>query len=67
MIIGVGGVDSAERAYSMITAGASLVEAYTGLVFQGPGFCRSVNLGLIKKLDQDGLKNISQAVGIANK
>lgn len=65
-IIGVGGVDSAQKAYGFIKAGASLVQAYTGLVYQGPGFCRDVNLGLLKLLDRDGLRHISEAVGVDN-
>lgn len=66
VIIGVGGIDSSVKAYSMIKAGASLIQAYTGLIYQGPGFCRRINLGLLKNLDRDGLGHISEAVGLDN-
>ncbi len=63
-LIGVGGVNSAERAYELIQAGASLVQLYTGLVYEGPGLVKRINQGLVEMLKRDGLTNISQAVGI---
>lgn len=47
-IIGVGGIDSAEAAKEKIAAGASLVQIYSGFVYQGPGLVKSINLGLAK-------------------
>ena len=63
-IIGCGGIDSAQAAYEMIKAGASLVELYTGFVYRGPSVCRNINLGLLKLLDKDGIKHIKDAVGV---
>jgi len=63
IIIGVGGVFTAEDAYKKIKAGASLVELITGMIFEGPQVVSDINLGLVKLLQKDGYKNISEAVG----
>lgn len=62
-IIGVGGVDSPESAWMKITAGASLIGVYTGLVYQGPGLIKRIKQGLIEKLDAHGLAHIRDAIG----
>jgi len=62
-IVGVGGVDSAERAYEKIRAGASLVELYTGFVYGGPGTAGRINRGLAALLDRDGFDSIEGAIG----
>jgi len=62
-IIGVGGIASAEAAYAKIRAGASLVQLYTGLVYEGPGVVRQIKKGLVQRLQQDGFTNIREAVG----
>jgi len=62
-IIGVGGVARAEDAYAKIRAGASLVQLYSALVFEGPGLVRRIKDGLAALLERDGFKNITQAVG----
>jgi dihydroorotate dehydrogenase len=62
-IIGVGGVDSPEAAYRKIRAGASLVEIYTGLVFEGPGLVRRINRGLVRLLQRDRFATLADAVG----
>jgi dihydroorotate dehydrogenase len=62
-IIGVGGVFSAEDAYRLICAGASLVELYTGLVYEGPGIVQRIKLGLLELLQRDGFDSIADAVG----
>ncbi|MEA5598378.1 quinone-dependent dihydroorotate dehydrogenase [Rivularia sp. UHCC 0363] len=64
-IIGVGGIFTAEDAWDKITAGASLVQVYTGWVYEGPGMIRRILQGLLGKLSENGLTNISQAVGLA--
>ncbi|WP_022835273.1 quinone-dependent dihydroorotate dehydrogenase [Salisaeta longa] len=64
-IIGVGGVDSAAAAYDKIAAGASLVQCYTGLVYQGPGLIKSIKEGLVEHLKRDGFASIQDAVGHA--
>jgi dihydroorotate dehydrogenase len=64
-IVGVGGVFGAEDAYRFICAGASLVELYTGLVYEGPGLVRRIKQGLLELLQRDGLSSITEAVGSA--
>ncbi|NGQ95189.1 quinone-dependent dihydroorotate dehydrogenase [Brevibacillus sp. SYP-B805] len=63
-IIGVGGIFSGEDAYRKIRAGASLVQVYTGLVYQGPGIARQINKQLLRLLERDGFTHIKQAVGV---
>jgi len=62
-LISVGGIDSAEEAYARIRAGASLVQLYTALVYEGPGLARQINAGLVALLDRDGFASIAEAVG----
>ena len=62
-IIGVGGVDSAEAAYEKIRAGASLVQVYTGLVYEGPGLVRRINEGLIRLFEENGHASVKDALG----
>ena len=62
-IIGVGGIFTAEDAWEKITAGASLIQVYTGWVYEGPGMVKKILQGLVKKLDENGLGSIREAVG----
>lgn len=62
-IIGVGGIFSAEDAYTKIKLGASLVELITGMIFEGPQLIGEINRGLVSLLEKDGYKNISEAIG----
>ncbi|MBD2483254.1 quinone-dependent dihydroorotate dehydrogenase [Planktothrix sp. FACHB-1365] len=62
-IIGVGGIFTADDAWEKITAGACLIQVYTGWVYEGPGMVKRILEGLLQKLDQYGLKSISEAVG----
>ncbi len=62
-IVGVGGISDAEGAYEKIRAGASIVQLYTGLVFEGPAIARDINQGLVALLDRDGFDSIEDAVG----
>lgn len=64
MIIGGGGVFSAEDAYAKIKFGANLVELVTGLIVNGPQVVAEINDGLVKLLEQDGYEHISQAIGV---
>jgi dihydroorotate dehydrogenase len=64
-IVGAGGISSAADAYEKICAGASLVQVYTGLVFEGPGLVRLILEGLPALLKRDGFSRISDAVGAA--
>ncbi|MFC7073299.1 quinone-dependent dihydroorotate dehydrogenase [Halovenus rubra] len=63
-IVGVGGVSTAEDAYQKIRAGASVVQLYTGLVYQGPTIARDINRGLLELLERDGFDSIEAAVGV---
>lgn len=58
-----GGVDNAETLYEKILLGAPLVQAYTGLIYQGPGMIRDTLLGLLKLIERDGFKTVQDAVG----
>ncbi|MBK9162448.1 MAG: quinone-dependent dihydroorotate dehydrogenase [Acidobacteria bacterium] len=62
-IIGVGGIFSAEDAFAKVAAGASLLQAYTGFVYGGPSFASGVLLGLARILGEQGIQNLSDAVG----
>ena len=62
-IIGVGGIFSAEDAYEKIKAGASAVQIYTGFVYEGPAAVKRINQGLIRLMERDGCKSITEAVG----
>ncbi len=62
-IIGVGGIFTAEDAYEKICSGASLVQVYTGFVYQGPCLVKQINQGLIRLLKKDGFRLISEAIG----
>ncbi|WP_198948773.1 quinone-dependent dihydroorotate dehydrogenase [Rubrivirga sp. SAORIC476] len=64
-IIGVGGIDSAEAAYARVRAGATLLQVYTGLVYEGPGLVSRIHRGLVRLLDRDGLGTLADAVGAA--
>ena len=63
-IIGVGGIFTAEDAWEKITAGASLIQVYTGWTYNGPWMVDRILVGLLAKLEARGLKSISAAVGI---
>lgn len=63
-LIGVGGIATAEQAYARIRAGASLVQLYSALVYEGPMLASRVNKGLVRLLARDGIANIADAVGI---
>ena len=62
-IIGVGGIFTAADAYEKIRAGASLVEVWTGMVYEGPAIVRNINQGLLRLLARDGFGSIAEAVG----
>ncbi len=66
-IIGVGGIFSAEDAFAKIASGASLLQAYTGFIYQGFSFARNINEGLAKILKEKGFANLDEAIGSENK
>jgi dihydroorotate dehydrogenase len=63
LLISVGGIDSAEEAYRRIRAGASLVQVFSLLIYEGPKLIKDINQGLIRLLKKDGYTHISQAIG----
>ena len=65
-IIGAGGVDSGQSAYQKIINGASLVQIYTGMIYQGPSIATKISQELINILEKEGIKNISDIVGSKN-
>lgn len=64
VIIGVGGVFSAEDAYTKIKLGATLVELITGMIFEGPQLVGQINQGLVALLKRDGYRSIGEAIGV---
>ncbi len=62
-LIGCGGIANADDAWERIRAGASLVQLYSAMVFQGPHVGRRIAAGLARKLDEAGLSTIAEAVG----
>lgn len=62
-LIGVGGIASAEDAWARIRAGASLVQLYSAMVYEGPGLARRITHGLERLMQRDGFASIAEAVG----
>ena len=62
-LIGVGGIGSAEHAWERIRAGASLVQLYSAMVYEGPGLGARIARGLTKLMKRDGFSSIAEAVG----
>ena len=62
-IIGVGGIDSGQSAFEKITAGATALQLYTGMIYKGPTIVKDIKKELIDILKKEGFKNIKEAVG----
>lgn len=62
-LVGVGGISSADDAYAKIRAGASLIQLYTALVYQGPGLIGRIKSGLAARLRADGFATLEDAIG----
>jgi len=62
-LVGVGGIATAEDAWARIRAGASLVQLYSAMVYEGPGIARRITRGLEELLRRDGFASIAEAVG----
>jgi dihydroorotate dehydrogenase len=62
-LIGVGGIFSAADAYARICAGASLVQIYTGLIYEGPLLPRRIIRGLLDILTEEGFAHLREAIG----
>lgn len=63
-IIGVGGIFTAEDAWQRIRSGASLVQVYTALIYEGPGLVARINRGLLRLIEREGLSRVSDAIGV---
>jgi dihydroorotate dehydrogenase len=64
LLVGVGGISSGADAYAKIRAGASLVQLYTALVYEGPGLVTRINRDLAALLKRDGFAHVADAVGM---
>jgi dihydroorotate dehydrogenase len=64
-VVGVGGIFTADDAWEKLTAGASLVQLYTGFVYGGPGTARAIADGLLARMDREGVRHVSEVVGTA--
>jgi dihydroorotate dehydrogenase len=62
-LVGVGGVDSAEAAWTKIRAGASLVQLYSALVYEGPGLVARIKRGLVERVRAEGATSLAGFVG----
>ena len=62
-LIAVGGIENADDAWDRIVAGASLVQLYSALVYEGPGLAKRIARGVSERLRDRGITNISEAVG----
>jgi len=62
-IIGVGGIFNAADAWEKIAAGASLIQVYTGLVYEGPAICRAIVGGVLDRLEAKGFRQLPPAIG----
>ena len=62
-LIAVGGIENADDAWDRIAAGASLVQLYSAMVYEGPGLAKRIASGLANRLRERGMSNIAEAVG----
>ncbi len=63
LLISVGGISTAQEAYKRIKAGATLVQAYSGMIFEGPSMVRNINEGILELMEKDGYSHISEVIG----
>jgi len=63
ILIGNGGIFTAEDTYRKIRLGANLVQLYTALIYEGPSVVKHIGRGLVELLERDGLTNVREAVG----
>ena len=64
-LIAAGGIENADDAWDRIAEGASLVQIYSAMVYEGPGLARCIAKGLAARLKREGMANIAEAVGSA--
>ena len=63
VLVSAGGISTPEQAWERITAGASLLQGYTGLIYGGPDWIRDIHRGIAQQIHAHGLSTISEAVG----
>ena len=63
-LVGVGGITTVDDAWRRLAAGASLVQVYTALVYEGPGLPAALNRGLSRRLAETGLQNVAELTGL---
>jgi len=63
LIIGAGGIETGHDALERIKSGASLVQIYTAMVYEGPVIVNKIKRELVQELNDQGFKNISDAIG----
>ena len=63
VVVGVGGIFTADDAWEKLAAGASLVQLYTGFVYGGPHTARTIARGLLERMDREGVSHVSEVVG----
>ncbi|RDU65062.1 quinone-dependent dihydroorotate dehydrogenase [Helicobacter sp. MIT 14-3879] len=63
ILISVGGINDGDEAYERIKLGASLVQVYSGMIFEGPSIIKDINQIILNRLEEDGFKSISEAIG----
>jgi len=64
-IIGVGGIFTAADAWEKLAAGASLVQVYTGMVYEGPGIAKNIVRGLVQRMEREGIHDLQSVIGSA--
>ncbi len=62
-LISVGGIDSGEEAYRRLKAGATLVQVFSAIIFEGPSLVKEINSSILKLMNEDGYKHISEVIG----
>ena len=62
--VGVGGIFTADHAYERIRSGATLIQMYTGLIYEGPFAPARILRGLAARLERDGFNNVAEAIGV---
>ena len=61
-----GGIATADDAWERIRAGASLVQLYSAMIYEGPGIARYLARGLLERMGRDGFASVAEAVGTAS-
>lgn len=63
ILISVGGIDSGEEAYRRLKAGATLVQVFSAIIFEGPSLIKDINSKILELMREDGFEHISEVIG----